>query len=669
MNNRSPEHGSNGNYTHDPERVELGQGVWYSRETGYVMLDITHKIPSLGALQVHDETLYPKDEYHVSIINTRRYVDELEQEEVVVAAIRDHLASHKLGEVEISDENIYLSQYGDSVTVLATVAETTGLCEVQTMLTEIVPGYEQLLHVTLLRNNPPNRGTAVPSQAFLEENAVKLSSFGIELSEREEEMRPMAYGSERFASVTANNHNRVYRADTDHVTKLVLGKDVVCVLPRDPNKLDIHAGYPTHQESWLPMWFVMLNYSQAQCSDDKEFISAIRERVTQDDADRMQKALIYKALEFWQAYQNDTQTEPKKRYKNLTRILQDILLYVDQPISDIDDQQSYLEAHQLYPLVQRANELRRGIRLEEASEFEQIVEAIIRSYSDQFVVDELETAYTELQAEIAQRDSGEVFVLPEASIDDAESYINRITYDLVMADDAHDKDVVSVIDGLRSPQFHQMVAKTGPGLENERRIDIITVPPNLGVWDVAEGGKESYQPISMILATHTTPSTDLGRELQERIQSELDVAMTAHHYLGAAEEFLHRDAWGKSFAQRQGRADIPQIKKVIPLYRVACDLLPRAVYMLKTGKFPAGVSNEELFKVGEVEQITRTIEQLFEKQDATEQELVETYRQINDVFSRWFSSGDHDIFVANMQLMRQGEVSHFQTGDVRGGDE
>lgn len=648
----------NGNYNHDNERVELGQGVWYSRETGYIMRDVTDKVSVPEQVQIYDETLYAKDEYHVSLVNTRKYCDTPESEAEVVDAVSNYISARQLDEVNLADGEVYLSQYGDSVTVLATIAVGDDLAGLQDELRGHIPDYEQLLHVTLLRNNPENRGTAIPNQAFLAENAVKISEFGVSIFEDEEKV--MAYGSERFAEMTANNSNRVFFSDTDHVSKLVLGKDVALVLPKDANQLDIHAGYPTHQEAWLPMWFVLLSHTQAASADERAYLQQISERVSDTDKDMMQKALIYKAQQFWQEYQADTSNEPRKKYKKLTRMLQDIFLYIDDPASVIGNQQAHLEQSQLYPLVVRANELRQGQGIDTADEFAIAVQAVLESYATQFEPEELQQAYAILQQDVASRDAGEVFVLPNATMEDAKGYEALVSYDLVMADDAHDKDVVSIVDSLESPQFYQMDAKSGAGLANERRIDIIAIPPTLGVWDVVQGGKESYQPISMILATHTVPTTAAGKKVQERLQQQLTPEMVAHHYLGAAEEFLHKNAWGKSFAMRRDNPAVTQIKKAIPLYRVACDLLPRAKYMLSTGQFPAGLENDELFEAAGATSLTDKIASIFERQDATDEELATLYEEVAQALESVFTASDYDLFLENMRTMKQGQWSHFE---------
>jgi|GEM_PF-970156 len=465
----------------------------------------------------------------------------------------------------------------------------------------------------------------------------------------------MAYGSERFESATANNHNVVLFAETNQITKMVLGKDVALILPEDPEAIPKWAGYPTHQESWLPLSFVLLNHSQHRTPDELAYREKLNARITPEDRQLMRQALIYKAHEFWEGYKGDTEAkEPRKRYKSITRVAQDILLYVDAPETVIQDQQKYLESHPLYPIIQRANELRKGIGLEKAPELEAQVEAVLGKFIGEVGLENAHQAYDTLQEKLAT--SGEtsaVILLPNKSIQDAELYSDLASYDLLMAEDDHDQDVVSVVSSLDEPRFYQLETKYGPKLAKERRRDVIAVPPTLGMWDVVKGGKESYQPISMIVTTHTIPTTAEGRQLQERLQGEMTPEMVSHHYLGAAEEFLHRDAWGKSFAKRAEGEDVKQIKKVIPLYRVACDLLPRAVYMRKTGKLPAGVENEDLWREGETLEEATKIQELFARQDATQEELQALSDAIESKFQKWFTEEDYLLFLENMDKMGQ----------------
>lgn len=476
--------------------------------------------------------------------------------------------------------------------------------------------------------------------------------------ESEPREKHMAYGSERFESTTSNNHNEVLLTDTRKVAKVVLGKDVVLVLPKNPDAIPKWAGYPTHQESWLPLWFVLLNHAQHRTPEEFEYRQKLNKQLTREDRELMRKALVHKANEFWQAYKQDVETkEPRKKYKNITRIVQDILLYVDAPETVIENQEEYLTNHSLFPIIQKANELRRGVGLEQASDLENQVEQVLTEYTEQVGSEESARAYEELQEKLLQNSSDELVVLvPDKNITDAGLYADLVSYDLLISEDEHDQDVVSIVPSLEEPQFHQLDTKFGPKLAHERRMDVIAVPENLGVWDVVRGGKESYQPISMILMTNTKPETEAGIKMQERLQRELAPQFVAHHYLGAAEEFLHRDAWGKSFAKRYKGEKVKQIKKVIPLYRVACDLLPRAVYMLKTGKFPAGVENDELWEVGEIQEEANKIQEYFKRQDATQEELAELAKAVELKFQKWFSETDYLLFLENMEKMGQLET-------------
>lgn len=161
----------------DNERIELGQGVWYSPDTGFVMRDVTEYIPEQTGMIVGGEELQPKDEYHVSLINTRKYVDTPEHEQEIVAAVRQALDSVEIGGVTYSPDNRFLCQTGDEVTVIVRVQDTAGMTELKKRLAEQIEGYEQLSHVTLLKNKASRYGIAVPNVDFLAENAVPLVCF------------------------------------------------------------------------------------------------------------------------------------------------------------------------------------------------------------------------------------------------------------------------------------------------------------------------------------------------------------------------------------------------------------------------------------------------------------------------------------------------------------
>ena len=143
------------------------------------------------------------------------------------------------------------------------------------------------------------------------------------------------FGSGRFEGLVKNNTNSIVLSDIEVPYKLVLGKDVILVLPSDPSKLDLKEGYPTHQESFMPLWYILSYHSKALSEEGKQYVSGLNERVTPEMRDAINKALMYKALDFIEKF-NISDAPPKKKYKNLLRIGQDNLLYQDAEVPFIE---------------------------------------------------------------------------------------------------------------------------------------------------------------------------------------------------------------------------------------------------------------------------------------------------------------------------------------------
>lgn len=433
--------------------------------------------------------------------------------------------------------------------------------------------------------------------------------------------------------------------------------DVALVLPSDPDKLDIFSGYPTHQESWLPMWFVVLNHSQNENPEALDYQKKIARRVSEGEYQFVEKAIIHQAKSFFEKYKQDQSHDdnPRKKYKNLTRILQDSLLYVGHR-GYIKDQQKFLNKSPLLPLIQQANSLRAGNNLELASSLETKIEVLLDNMVEEYGgEEEIAEAYRRLvdRNDKHRGDQRIIMVNEDRKLGNEKEYAAITTPDLIMSRDDHDEDIVAVVEGLDKAHFTSFEEKFGPEASVSRRTDVIAVPPNLGIWDTADGGKQSYQPISMIIATHSTPETEVGKNLQKRIQLQFSPRDIAEHYFGAAEEFLHMDGFGKSYVNRINREDVPQIKKVIPLYRVATDLLPRAIYMMQNNTYPTGISDDALWDSTGVRQFVDQIHDIFRRQDATQEELESLYGRINQYFQQWYKEEYYGVFLDNMTKMSE----------------
>ncbi len=435
--------------------------------------------------------------------------------------------------------------------------------------------------------------------------------------------------------------------------KIVLGKDVVLALPKDPSKLLPDIGYPTHQQAWLPMWFVLQYHTRSENPEETEYRKKMAEHVHPEERERMKIAMLKKAQEFMEDFRACT-AEPKKKYKKLTRVVQDILLYSDVPAEVIEDHDTLLEQSPYRALVELANDLRSGQHLEQADVLVREIERVIaEKIAQEGGQEHVDATSAELKGSLRQ--NGKIFVVKEPTMDQ-EKYIDLCCYDLVMGDDAHDLDVVSITDRVSEPEFYQIQLFDG------RRMDTITVPPNLKVWDtVRKQAKESYQPVSFIVMTHTKPVSGDGQKMQERLQTEISPREVAEHYLGAAKEFLDGEGFGKSWRLRKDDERVPQIKKCIPLHRVVRDLLPRAIYMLKTNKFPAGVPEEELFTIGETFDLAQKVETIFQKQDASVEELAEIAEGAERLLTRYYLPEHTETYEHGMDRMRTERESKERT--------
>jgi len=160
-----------------------------------------------------------------------------------------------------------------------------------------------------------------------------------------------------------------------------------------------------------------------------------------------------------------------------------------------------------------------------------------------------------------------------------------VEYDILISEDPHDKDVVKVDE--RGGKVWLERAEEGG-----KRVDVIHVPEDIGVYDAIRD-PPSYQPTSYIIATEGVPVTRRGRELKDRLRKRIDPSEYASHVLAVAWCFLHGDVRRcpsfiarKSFrARRKSGATV--VKRAIPLYRVACDLLPKALFAKKHGELPS----------------------------------------------------------------------------------
>lgn len=254
------------------------------------------------------------------------------------------------------------------------------------------------------------------------------------------------FGSGRFATAVANNQNEVLVGDYDIPTKLVsVRKDAMLCLPREVEKW---GNYPTHQESWLHLAFVVACHAR---HTDKEGL-AVRRTVWEAIPTVQWAALAAKAAEFAAEFRQrltDADLAPRKAFKPATRALQDCLLYaVERKFPAQQDK--FLQNSAIAPLVAEANRGRAGeldfaagLRLANA------IDALVAKIAGKF--GGLGECRKALQALMADQRPSRVILLPEGMTLDKGA--EMVSFDIILGTpDAHDLDAVTVVGGATKPR-------------------------------------------------------------------------------------------------------------------------------------------------------------------------------------------------------------------------
>jgi len=145
-------------------REFLSDNIWHDPEgTGYVMLDATNDVPPQIPTTINGEVLYPKAEYHCSLVDTRAHIEDRALEEQFIEDIKRFLARHAISVTSISDERL-LCREKEKTTIVAPVI-LDGLDDFIGFVQERIPGFQTpWTHVTLLKTAETKYGIALPTQ-------------------------------------------------------------------------------------------------------------------------------------------------------------------------------------------------------------------------------------------------------------------------------------------------------------------------------------------------------------------------------------------------------------------------------------------------------------------------------------------------------------------------
>jgi hypothetical protein len=445
---------------------------------------------------------------------------------------------------------------------------------------------------------------------------------GTETLERPWSETLLVFGSGRFADTVRNNRNDTVVAAYDIPTKLVdTQKNVMLCLPEDAGTW---GNYPTHQDSWLSLNVVTACHSM---HTDKEGLAKRKEAWANIQPHEF-AALIAKANEFNKEFLDrlsDPNLTPRKAFKSATRALQDCLLY----ISDVfpEHQDAFLKGSPFAHLIDEANKGRRGeLNADEGRKLHRQIQTRIDQCAEQF--GGIEACRDGLQKveESGKEKNGRVILLPETMT--LESAAELVRGDIVIGTpDSHDMDIVSIVSGQNQPKLVQLTDQL-----SKQRLDIMAVSADLLPNDHLTGGHPAFQSVAEMMLANGTARTVQGEKLIARLRDTVDPRALAKKYRDVAKKMLLDPEDHKGWTYRKDNERYTQVKKVIPLYRIACDLLPRALYMESTGHFTGGVEPIELAESAGLGEIFKKIRHYMDPavQDAPQEELEEIAKVLAD---------------------------------------
>ena len=107
-------------------------------------------------------------------------------------------------------------------------------------------------------------------------------------------------------------------------------------------------------------------------------------------------------------------------------------------------------------------------------------------------------------------------------------------------------------------------------------VDVFNVPSDLGKNDTLENGSVPFQSIAMMLAVNGIGIDDKGKAILDNLRSQYNIEEVSQYYLGASKLLLNLVKSDRlSPNKRTKLAD-----------RALSDLIPKAIYMSKYGKYP-----------------------------------------------------------------------------------
>jgi len=162
----------------------------------------------------------------------------------------------------------------------------------------------------------------------------------------------------------------------------------------------------------------------------------------------------------------------------------------------------------------------------------------------------------------------------------------KLYYDIyIKSADPSDLDCILIDQEREKAELIHARAKEKP-----LTVDVIRCNSNLEAFDTLDSDKTdaqpSFQTLMMMIAVNGVANSEKGEELLRRAQKEFTPEKMAQYYFFLCNKFL-QIAGEKSY--------VPGIR-LTASKRVISDLLPKAIYMSKTGRYPTDVTPSMLLQ-------------------------------------------------------------------------
>ncbi|MFZ1302084.1 MAG: hypothetical protein WAQ27_05955 [Candidatus Microsaccharimonas sp.] len=154
------------------DSTEIAPSTWYSSETGMVMYSLGDQVGDVEPLRYSGVDLFPKTEYHTTLVSVRRDIPEPALEAVFVDALSNFLADNPVAVAELGAERYFCTK-NEEATVVAPV-HVIGERALRAFVQTFIPDYDPFFHVTLLKNSQTKYGIRISSAEDLAERCVQI---------------------------------------------------------------------------------------------------------------------------------------------------------------------------------------------------------------------------------------------------------------------------------------------------------------------------------------------------------------------------------------------------------------------------------------------------------------------------------------------------------------